>query len=568
MPLRLHQKAFINVIDRIISGSDTHRIIVHAVPGGGKSALPVIAGKLITYGLADKIAWICPRLALKDQGERVFLDPYFRKLLGHNLTIRSSTNEPNPSRGTNGFISTFQSLSVDDKKTVYKDFCRYRYILVLDEFHHLAEEGSDWKKNMQPIVDKAEYLILMTGTLSRGDEKQIAWIDYENSYPKLTGITGTEFIRYTRREALQEKAILPINFILSDGEVEWQNKKGDHKNGKLSERVCDAGEAIFTALSTEFAEKLLEEGVKHWKNYKITHPFSKLLIVTANYKSAIKHNQTLNTMGVHSKIATSHDSKDAIKNIKEFKFGKLDVLTSIAICYEGLDVPDVTHIIILTHIRSSPWIEQCISREVRVSRRAGPYSSQKGFVFAPDDFWMKKIILQIQAEQITCAKGSRPTDEAKGISERGEECTKGEHNPFGVVPIGSKLTDRREFQLGEAFSFESYQIPAPPKTQSEIEQDLRETIEKHLRKYSFANYYKMQRINSEVMAASQGKARKDMTVPELRDLLSYVRMTYPLERAAPGPEHETGISLRRGSGHRVPTKAIPWQQSSLFEECI
>ena len=50
-------------------------------------------------------------------------------------------------------------------------------------------------------------------------------------------------------------------------------------------------------------------------------------------------------------IATSHDTAEAIERIEDFKTGQLDILVTIAMAYEGLDVPEVSHIACLTHIR-------------------------------------------------------------------------------------------------------------------------------------------------------------------------------------------------------------------------
>ena len=49
------------------------------------------------HGLVDKLLWICPRMALQVQGKRNFIDPFFRAMFTHNLSIRS-TNMPAPGR--------------------------------------------------------------------------------------------------------------------------------------------------------------------------------------------------------------------------------------------------------------------------------------------------------------------------------------------------------------------------------------------------------------------------------------------------------------------------------------
>ena len=91
--LRKHQREFSLTIDRIIGGSAVRNIFLHVTPGGGKSIIPIMAGRLIKAGLADRLMWIAPRLSLTDQAEREFVNPYFRDMFNHTLKIRQSTNE-------------------------------------------------------------------------------------------------------------------------------------------------------------------------------------------------------------------------------------------------------------------------------------------------------------------------------------------------------------------------------------------------------------------------------------------------------------------------------------------
>jgi len=234
---RKHQIEFESVIDDIANGSRVRTIVVHVTTGGGKSSLPIIASRLIDAGLADVISWIVPRKSLQDQGERNFMDPFFRDMFGHERLIRSSTNEDDPCRGLSGFATTYQAISQDEGKTVLMDFIRRRHVLFLDEFHH-AEEDGEWHESLRPLVKRAEFLVLMTGTLNRGDGKRIAFLPYGHvaaseaegstisinfeegisTYSETgdrpgvmtTGGGTLSIIRYTRRDALEKQAIIPL----------------------------------------------------------------------------------------------------------------------------------------------------------------------------------------------------------------------------------------------------------------------------------------------------------------------------------------------------------------------
>lgn len=561
MKLRKLQQEFKNIRDGIINGTKINKIIIHGTPGSGKSLIPVLAGELITAGLADALCWIVPRKTLQYQAESNFQDLFFRKMLDRKLTIRASTNDINPCRGLQGFVSTYQALSVDEKQTVLSDFKVKRYILILDEFHHVSASGADtsWYDAIKPLVDHAKYLILLTGTMSRGDGEQIAFVPYDQIgtelTPRLQPDETTAIIRYLRKDALAEKAILPLNFHLADGHAKWINKDGAFRQSDISKAPQNiASQALFTAISTDFAKDLLERCLAHWQKLRSHNPRAKLMVVTANYKEAKKVAKALKDKWFHSEIATSHESERAHQAIKRFKNGTIDVLVSINICYEGLDVPEITHIACLTNIRSTPWIEQMVARAVRIDSQAGPYGSQVGFIYAPDDTFFREIVKRIEKEQRPFIKSHKKQqidmfDESEGDGNWG--------TIIQIQPLASNLNGQREVFLGA-----DYAAPAlVPETPSEIEASLHDQIESHVRQFSFINRYNPKRLNAEIKRHFNNKARAAMTSDELEAVLAYVKRTYPLKNGTTGFTMSPSGSYAkpRGGGVRVKTKAVKVQ---------
>lgn len=547
MPLRKHQKELKAVVDGIIAGSEIRKIIVSACPGAGKSLLPQIAGNLISAGIADALCWVVPRLTLQSQGESDFQDPVFRKMINHKLNIRSSTNDRDPCRGLDGFVTTFQALAVDSEKTVLSDFEAKRYILILDENHHIPENNeASWHDATEPLVKAAAYLILMTGTMLRGDNGPIAFIPYKDEpggalVPDMKPDKNTAIIVYTRRDALAEKAILPLSFHLSGGKATWINKKGTVKKADLSTTdTAIANQALFTALSTEFADTLLENGISHWQRLKRRNRTSKLLIVTANIDEAkrVSDKLRMETKWIRHGIATSHESKKALQEIKRFKEGRIDVLVAINMVYEGLDVKSATHIICLTNIRSTPWIEQMVARVVRIDPQAGAYDDQIGYVFAPDDINFRDIVEKIKQEQQPFAKKKDPEQQDLFGNAESQSFSNGSK----IKPLSSAMTGHREVFIGARAAMETL-----PPTPSEVEDSLRNDIESHVRLYSFNNRYQAGELNSEIKIHF-GKARAEMTQDDLCKTYEWVKLQYPVDR------------IGRGSGiQRVPIKARIWE---------
>jgi len=529
-------------MDRIKLGEPIRTIYEQVCPGGGKSTIPIMAGQLITAGLADKLLWIAPRLSLTDQAEREFVNPYFRSMFNHNLKIRQSTNEINPCRGLDGASTTYNAAGMDDG-ILFREFQQRRYILILDEFHHIQED-SLWHKKIAPLYNMAAYRIMMTGTLERGDGSRIAFTPYrgsgKNVTPWIQDGPETAVIRYTRADALAEKAIIPLQFHLSDGSAEWEDNRGRKVRVASMDKMneADANKALYTALKTEYADDLLSHGIAHWQEHRKNYSSAKCLVVTSNISEAKRHIKSLEHINARADIATSEDSDAAQKVINRMKAGKLDVIVTVAMAYEGLNIPEVSHVICLTRIRSVPWIEQMTARANRIDPAYG-YDEQIGHIFAPADPLFKEVMKKIEAEQApVMQERSSRFPSSRGESEDGGSGFRLEPAPGGITPLSSAMTGKREMVMGKLNN-----CSIPEKTASEQEAELREAIDSHLGRFAYTNRYMKQKLNTDV-CRHFGKPRGQMTIKELESCLKHVQQTYPL-------------SYVRGTGRRVPTKAVP-----------
>jgi hypothetical protein len=425
-----------------------------------------------------------------------------------------------------------------DEGILFNEFQNRRYILIIDEAHHIAVD-SLWEKKFLPLWNMAAYRIFLTGTLGRGDKSKISFVPYRGSgktgAPNLTENENTAVIRYTRTDALQEKAIIPLAFHLSDGSAEWEDKRGRKVRvasiDKMDEN--DANKAIYTVLKTEFADDLLSHGIAHWQEHRRKYPSAKCLVVTANITDAKRHMARLRNISARCDIATSDDSASALKAINKLKTGKLDIIVTVAMAYEGLDCPSISHEIALTRIRSAEWIEQMTARANRIDPSAGPYDEQIGHIFAPADPLFKQVMAKIDAEQapVMQERSSRSTSLREGSEDGGFRL---EPAPGGIIPLSSAMTGYMILGAG---------IPVTEKTSSETEAELREMIDSHIKRFAYQCRYMPQKLNTDVYQYF-GKPRAQMTIPELERCLKHVQATYPL-------------SFVRGTGRRVSSKAEP-----------
>ena len=253
-------------------------------------------------------------------------------------------------------------------------------------------------------------------------------------------------------------------------------------------------------------------------------------MVTANIEEAKRYVGHLKSRGIKTAIATSDDSAEAARNIAKFKQidGKsaLHTLVTVAMAYEGLDVPPVTHVACLTHIRSKPWIEQMIARATRFDGGAGAWEEQIAFIYVPDDRLMCNIISRMQDEQILAVKRRLEVDELEAIAERlarepGERRT--------ITPVGSGALTRRWSRVGHP-----PRQPAAPRpettvlTPSQQEAELRERIQAHCKHVDALLFERQWGETNKRVMKTFGQSRQNMPLVTLQRVMAWLEEIYPV----------------------------------------
>ena len=429
-------------------------ILAAVTPGGGKSLLPVVmAAQLLRAGLIDRVCWVVPRDSLRQQAEEAFANPAWRATLGHDFSVRAADNTPDPSRGLAGYITTYQGIAAAPSLHL-AEFCHHRTLLIVDEVHHLPaladtdpvtarqcpktddDPASAWSRALQPLFECAAYRLLLSGTLERADGKGILWLPYRKG-PKVRtreielDASGWAVVGYSRRQALAERAVLPVTFGARDGEASWRDEQGrDVGPHRLAAGYPDetTRPALFTALRTGFADALLREafvsirdiraGRRRERGLSIdasAQGLGKLLVVAPDQGTARRYHALLQSWlpaaqaDVAVQLAISETPR-AHETLAAFRLRpEPSILVTVAMAYEGLDAPEVAVVAALTHIRSRPWLEQMVARATRVDPHAGSYGSQRALVFHPDDPLFAQFRRRLEMEQGTLARSPKST---------------------------------------------------------------------------------------------------------------------------------------------------------------
>jgi superfamily II DNA or RNA helicase len=560
MQLRAHQRDALALAADPGFGRDFKKILAAVTPGGGKSSLPVIFGlRALAAGIADKICWAVPRDSLKKQAAEAFADPRWRDFLSHRLEIREADNEPDPTRGSNGYATTLQAIGAAPELHA-REFKRHRYVLVLDEMHHVAE-GSLWAEALGPLIENAVMVVFMSGTLSRDDDKPIAFIRYEDLPDGTSGVVlesepDYRVVRYTRAQALAEEATLPIYFERLDGAARWIDTSGEEREaGSLRGAAKNTAGAIRTLLRSDYAAEVIESMLGHYRGYLSDNPRSKFLIVAPNIEMCRVYLRVVHDLGFERVDKATSDDGVGNRNIDRLK-GKcrphheLQGLVTVGMAYEGLDCPSITHIAALTQVRSVEWLEQMLARATRVDYAAGPYEGQAAHVWAPDDDLFSAAVKRIREEQnpfVEVREKKKRESSEKAETEAGEgfQALEGSSTSGRAQSLQSDATiDSDEFRRLKAAQVEAgtfqlslfeikqvvdaepvrFGLSAEAKstlTLKEQEKRARKTLHSMIGRKSGGNPQAMIEVNKKVLRRF-GVPRPNMSIAQLKQAISFV----------------------------------------------
>ena len=396
--LRQHQADLRTIAKAIVEGRWTKRIVqAFIAPGSGKTrGASIFATELLAAGIVDRVLWIVPRDNLRQQVVRDFHSPE------HGLRFFVQTAKGSRWPGSRqicldgnvaaGVVATCQTICVDGAKAA-RWVGSLRTLVILDEGHHLAENGladteSDegaWTPHMQRVVDAAAWVLDMSGTPVRHAGGRIAFLSYDE-----TTKTPIFDVKYTRRDAIAEHAVLPIEFRRLDGVAKYQHLSRDHEVEISKATGKAAKHALRSAMDegSDYRDDAVMEAMRHWKAYR-TSAYASRVIIVADTQKAARHYATLVRREFHVDVALAiSDDKDSPRRIQRFREHpeEFHVLVTVGMAHEGLDVPDCTHLICLTRYRSRPWLEQAFARVTRFNAKCGlPWSEQIAYIFVPDD---------------------------------------------------------------------------------------------------------------------------------------------------------------------------------------
>lgn len=388
MTLRKFQRQTYKLCSQICNGADIKEIFLDVCPGGGKSTVPaILADTLLKQGIYDKLLWIAPRENLVIQGENDFINLFIK----HDKIIRAAKNSDiDFSKDRHGYITTMQSV-IANTVLHENELKKYRYILFIDEFHFLSMNNR-FKAEIDKLINLAKLIVFASGTIERGQGDKIAYVPYlDNGEINTIDTQSTKWVIYTRKDALNEKAITPLKFKTIDASGKYIDKSSIERSFSNLGRKSDN---LKCSLQTGFAYQLIDIAYKKYLSERKKYN-CKMLIIAPNIDVAKDYKNYFSKQSNGVEIATSDNTSAARKHIYNFKHtNKVNILIGIGMFYIGFSCKPIGVICCLTNIRSIPWLRQMAAR----ANRLFP-CKEYGYIIAPADLKFKKFIKIINSEQ-------------------------------------------------------------------------------------------------------------------------------------------------------------------------
>lgn len=424
--LRPQQLELEKLVIEIENGAKIKDIILAWSVGAGKSLASVILSRLLTDNKKQIV--IVPRISLQEQGERTFLSDFYPT----NKTARIASNSGDPWRGCDSAFVTFQTICMNPQKWISL-FEANDVMLVMDEAHHLSGHG-DWIKTIAKLKELSFLTVFMSGSPFRGDNTKIPFLPYFDSGElDCRNTESLKWIIYDSKQALKDGHILPFDTTTIDGSGKYIDREGFERS---FDTLGSCGDNLRCVFDSEYAFHFIDLAFERWISHRNKNKYSKMIIVSSSINLANKYCEYIKAKykSIRTGIATSEDTKLSQEIIKRSKkeynyYSAIDCLVSVNTAYEGLDIPQCDHMIVLTLIRSLQWITQCFGRCQRKYK-----DKKKGFVFVPEDERMIRLIKKINAGTIEAANGEPQEEQIKQESDDEEQS----RTPRGIEPLESQ----------------------------------------------------------------------------------------------------------------------------------
>ena len=400
--------------------------LVNAAPGAGKTiAACVVAQQLYENNTIDCVVLIAPRKAVIDQWTTDFRDITGRSM----LKITSLDSEPED-YGTD-YAATWSA--VQGLLPAFQKICEDRKVLVIcDEHHHAAIEAS-WGTGAFGAFEKAEHVLILTGTPVRSDGKESVWMACDALGHITHPDEGTYTISYG--EAVDLGYCRPLTFHrhegifsvdLEDGSstsITVSSKNNPELPGNLKklsslQKALDFYKLVCTRSLDSFGRpnvasyhgSMISWGVDKLDQIRDQMPQAGGLVIAPDIKFAEYMATLLEKIDgekpfiVHSNVVNPEAKIDA------FRKSNKRWIVSVGMISEGVDIPRLRILLYMPFARTELVFRQAMGRIVRNYKNG---DTTRSYVVIPSHENFERFASNVENEMSPRARIEPPKSEDK-----------------------------------------------------------------------------------------------------------------------------------------------------------
>jgi superfamily II DNA or RNA helicase len=217
-------------------------------------------------------------------------------------------------------------------------------LVIVDEFHHI--NCSEYSEIVEHF-DDAKYLLGMSATPFRGDGKDPVEL-----------LEGNIIYRMNLAEAILEGYLVWPEYFLINDLTDYEAFLADLEE-KISPRVAQT-------LPNPAREDMIIEQFKLHLTFK-NDKFAKTLAFCRTQDHADRMAERFNEAGIRAEALTTRHNKDRTPRLKRFVEGTTDVLFTVDLFNEGVDVPEIEAVMFLAGSKSPVKNIQQLGRGLRLT---------------------------------------------------------------------------------------------------------------------------------------------------------------------------------------------------------
>jgi superfamily II DNA or RNA helicase/HKD family nuclease len=334
-----YQEEMLEAIDAERRVHDRHRNLVVAATGTGKTVIAALDYRRLVErqgGKQPSLLFVAHRREILEQSMRTY-----REVLADGSFGELYVGGQRPERWKHVFASV-QSLTSYGVANIPRDAYD---IVVIDEFHHA--EARTYRRILDHLQPRE--LLGLTATPERGDGTDVRAF--------FGGRTAAELRLW---DALGADLLCPFHyFAVADGtdlrQITWS--RGRYDEGQLAD-VYTGNDARARIVLTQVRDKIGNVGEMRALGFCVT-------VAHAEYMTRV-----FNDAGIPARAVTgSTPQSDRTQALRELREATVNVLFTVDVFNEGLDIPDVDTVLFLRPTESSTIFMQQLGRGLRRTRR-------------------------------------------------------------------------------------------------------------------------------------------------------------------------------------------------------